>query len=57
MVNYFGVYSRQAARRYRKKQTKSQKKKMGRYGNVNVGRIASDLVKVKKMLNTEHKTN
>lgn len=56
MVNYFGVYSRQAARRYRKKQTKSQKKKMGRYGNVNVGRIASDLVKVKKMLNTEHKS-
>lgn len=29
---------------------------MGRYGNVNVGRIASDLVKVKKMLNTEHKS-
>jgi hypothetical protein len=55
MVNYAKVYSKQVARRYRTKQRFRQKKKMGRYGNINLGKVASDLNKVKKMLNTEHK--
>lgn len=56
MVFYPSVYSKQLTRRYRTKMTKRQKQKRGRYGNVSVGKIASDLIKVKKMLNTEHKS-
>jgi hypothetical protein len=48
-------YSRQVARRYRTKQTAKQKKKQGRYGNINFNKIQSDLMNVKRMLNTEHK--
>ncbi len=48
-------YSKQVSRRYRTKQTAKQKKKQGRYGNINFNKIQSDLMNVKRMLNTEHK--
>tara|TARA_A100001015_G_C14942822_1_gene693322 strand:+ start:409 stop:1266 length:858 start_codon:yes stop_codon:yes gene_type:complete len=48
-------YSKQISRRYRNKQTARQKKKQGRYGNINFNKIQSDVLKLKKMLNTEHK--
>ena len=55
MVNYFKSYSKQAARRYRTKQNAKRKRKMGRYGNISVAKVARDVNAVKKMLNTEHK--
>lgn len=55
MVNYLKSYSKQASRRYRTKQTAKQKKKLGRYGNISVSKVARDLIAVKKMLNVEHK--
>ena len=55
MVNYFKSYSKQAARRYRTKQNAKRKRKMGRYGNISVAKVARDVKAVKRMLNTEHK--